>query len=74
MHYSREADTPEQNSFIKSLAWKVGQMCRDQMTFVILCSSLTSLIFSVVLFWAVCQGKGTALVCLGMEYFVVPDI
>lgn len=67
LHLIRKADTPEQNSFSKSLSWDMEEMCRDQMAVVILCSSLTSLIFSVVLSWAVCQGRGTALVCLGME-------
>lgn len=67
LHRIRKADTPEQNSFSKSIAWNTEEMCGDQMTLVILCFRLTSLIFSVVLSWAVCQGKGTALVCLGME-------
>lgn len=31
-----------------SLPWNVGDMCRDQGTLVVLCSSLTSLIFPVI--------------------------
>lgn len=63
----RKADRPEQNSFSTSLAWNTEELCRDQLMFEIRCSSLTSSVFSVVLSWAVCQGKGTALVCLGRE-------
>ncbi|XP_014804277.1 PREDICTED: guanine nucleotide exchange factor for Rab-3A isoform X2 [Calidris pugnax] len=61
LHPIGKADTSEQDSFRKSLAWNMEEMCRDQMMLVTLCSSLTSLIFSVVWTWAVCQEKGNVL-------------